>query len=113
MIDRQRRDQRKEMQKIAMSSTIEVLLDRVESKFPFVRQFGEKDFDSDRYIKDFISKNKGDTFKASLDKLDKGHKCMQKEIANFLQEQKNNFLSTADSLNQIHGEFEELRAMLN
>ena len=48
-----------------------------------------------------------------MKQLKESHKFMQKEISNFLHDNSHQFLKSAENLDQIHSEFEELRAMLN
>ena len=89
------------------------VVDRVETKYPFVRQFGEKNFNVEKYTKELLENNGEESLKRNKDKLKNGHNYLQKEIGAYMFDNYTSFLKTSESLRNIHSEFEELKTMLD
>ena len=88
-------------------------VDRVETKYPLVRKFGEPNFDANVYTTNLLKENGEAELKKNRDKLKDGHRYMQKEIGTYLYENSKSFLKTSESLRTVHNEFEELKTMMD
>lgn len=89
------------------------MLDRVETKFPFVRSYGETTFDVDKNTKDLLQANSEEGLRKNMSVLKEAKGYMSKEVTAYLFDNYGSFLRTSESLRQVHSEFEELKTMSN
>ena len=89
------------------------MLDRVETKFPFVRSYGETTFNVDKNTKDLLQANSEEGLRKNMSVLKEAKGYMSKEVTAYLFDNYGSFLRTSESLRQVHSEFEELKTMSN
>ena len=74
------------------------MLDRVETKFPFVRSYSETTFDVDKNTKDLLHAKTEEELRTQMAVLKDARRYMSKEVNAYLFDNYGSFLRTSESL---------------
>lgn len=89
------------------------VVDRFETKYPYIRQFGDPKFNVSDFSKQVLAYNGEKEIKQTQSQLKDAHNYLQKEIGGYLYDNYSCFMKTSESLKTANHEFEELKTMLN
>ena len=78
-----------------------------------MRSFGDPNFDVDKKTKDLLATNNDEGLRKRMSELKDARRYMGREVNAYLFDNYKAFLSTSESLRQVHSEFEELKTMSN
>ena len=74
------------------------VLDRVETKFPFVRSYAETTFNVDKNTQDLLKNNAEDGLRKNMSVLKDAKRYMSNEVTGYLFDHYGSFLRTSESL---------------